>query len=150
MLCDISPPLSPPGENTFYIKAEIPFSLRINKQTKIPHTSHKQNKHQNCCMHFPCCNLLVWGISVSFFPKARLKRAKKNLFSHLVDVFKFLKSFCASVILVSAVFGMVVMLEMCLKNCIYFFYFSLRSSFGNMLQVVDIPTGVGRGRSHKK
>lgn len=49
-------------------------------------------------------------------------------------------------ILVSAVFEMVFMLEICLK-C---FHISLRNRFGNMFQVVDIPKSVERGRFHKK
>lgn len=47
-----------------------------------------------------------------FLPKASLKMARK-VFSYLLYVFRLMKSFCASVVLVSAVFEMVFMLELC-------------------------------------
>lgn len=52
-------------------------------------------------------------------PKASLRMDQKIFFSHLLDVFRLIKSFCASVLLVTAIFEIIFMLEMCLKKLVF-------------------------------
>lgn len=71
-------------------------------------------------------------------PKASLRIDQKIFFSHLLDVFRLIKSFCASVLLVRAIFEIIFMLEICLKKV--GFHLPLKSRFGNRFCVVDITT----------